>query len=123
MKTWALLVRFVLELAALAALLFAGAAIVDGAAGWLLGTAASAAAAFAWGAVVAPRARYKAPTAVRLAVEIAVFAAASLGLLWAGWPVLAGVLAGLYALDRLALWASGAPAYEDPSSIARNTTR
>jgi len=96
---------------------------VDGAAGWLLGTAASAAAAVAWGAVVAPRARFKAPTPVRLAVEIAVFAAASLGLLLAGWPVLAAVLAGLYVLDRLALWASGAPAYEDPSSIARNTTR
>ena len=112
MKGLALVLRFLLELAALAALVYAGIAVVDGPMGWLLGLGMAAAAAVAWGLFVAPRARIAVPTPARLAVEVAVFAAACSGLLAAGQPVLAAVLAIVYGLDRLALWASGAPAFE-----------
>jgi len=112
MKGLALVVRFLLELAALAGLVYAGIAVVDGPSGWLLGLGMAAVAAVAWGLFVAPRARIAVPTAGRLAVEVAVFAAACSGLLAAEQSVLAAVLAIVYVLDRLALWAAGAPPFE-----------
>jgi hypothetical protein len=111
-KTFALALRFLLELAALAALGYAGISTVDGALGWLLGASLVVTAAVAWGLFVAPRARIAARTPVRFAVEVAVFAAACAGLLVAGRPRLAAALATLYAADRLLLWFSGAPAFE-----------
>jgi Protein of unknown function (DUF2568) len=113
-KAAALGVRFLLELAALASLVFAGVALVHGILGWLVGTALAAAAGVAWGLVVAPRARLSWPTPARLAVEVAVFVVAASGLLLAGYGVAAAVLSGVYLLDRLALWAAGAPPYEAP---------
>ena len=47
MKGLALVLRFLLELAALAALVYAGIAVVDGPMGWLLGLGMAAAAAVA----------------------------------------------------------------------------
>jgi hypothetical protein len=115
----ALLVRFLLELAALAALVATGAALVSGPLGWLLGIGLATVAAVAWGLFVAPRARITLPTPARLAVEVIVFVGATVGLFAAGQPVLGGLLIGLYLFDRLALWAGGAPAYEsDPMSGA-----
>ncbi len=68
-----------------------------------------------WGLFVAPRARIALPTAARLAVEVAVFVVATVGLFAAGWPVLGGLLIGIYLFDRMALWAGGPPAFEkDP---------
>ncbi len=112
MKGLALVVRFLLEVAAIAALVYAGVAVVDPPLGWLLGLGMAAVAAVAWGLFVAPRSRIAVPTPVRFAVEIAVFAAACSGLLAAEQPVLAAGLAIVYVLDRLALWASGAPPFE-----------
>jgi hypothetical protein len=111
----ALVVRFLLELAALAALASAGIAIVDGPLGWLLGLGLATLAAVAWGLFVAPRARYPLTTPARLGVEIAVFVAATVGLLLAGRPFLAALLLIVYALDRIVLWASGAPSFEPPT--------
>ena len=56
-----------------------------------------------WGLFVAPKARFAVGVPVRFLVELVVFAAASLGLVFADQHVLAVVLAGLYVLDRLAL--------------------
>jgi hypothetical protein len=110
----ALLVRFLLELAALAALASAGIAIVDGPLGWLLGLGLATLAAIAWGLFVAPRARYPLTTLARLGVEIAVFVGATVGLLLTGRPFLAALLLVVYVVDRIALWASGAPLFEPP---------
>lgn len=108
----ALVLRFLLELAALGALLYAGIALVGGFLGVAIGLGLVVLAAVGWGLYVAPRARIAAPTPVRLAVEVAVFAAACAGLVLADRPVLAAVLAGAYLLDRIALRAAGAPAFE-----------
>jgi Protein of unknown function (DUF2568) len=115
MRSTALLVRFLLELAALAALVAAGVGLIGGVLGWLIGLLAAAVAAVMWGLFVAPRARIALPTRPRMAVEVAVFLVATLGLFAAGWPVLGGLLIGIYLFDRMALWAVGAPAFEkDP---------
>jgi hypothetical protein len=116
MRTAVLGVRFLLELAMLAALVYAGVALVAGPAGWLVGLVLAAVAALAWGLFVSPRARYGTPTAARLAIEVALFAAAAAGLLLAGRPGLAGVLGALYVAHRIALWAAGAPPFEPPPS-------
>ncbi len=115
MKSTALLVRFLLELAALAALVYAGVEIIGGFPGVLVGLAVAAVAAVVWGLFVAPRARIALPTWPRLAIEAAVFVVATVGLFAAGNPVAGALLVGLYLFDRMALWAGGAPAYEkDP---------
>jgi Protein of unknown function (DUF2568) len=114
MKTAALTLRFLLELAALTALWYAGAVAVGGWLGWLAGLVLAGAAAVAWGLFVAPRARVAAPVVVRLAVEVTVFAAACTGLLLAGRAVLASVLGLVYLLDRVALRLAGAPTFEAP---------
>jgi uncharacterized protein DUF2568 len=115
MRSTALLVRFLLELAALAALIATGVGLIGGVVGVVVGLAAAAVAAVMWGLFVAPRARIALPTPARLAVEVVVFAVATPGLIAAGWPLLGGLLFGIYLIDRLALWAGGAPAFEkDP---------
>jgi Protein of unknown function (DUF2568) len=108
----ALTVRFLLELAALAALVYAAVATVDGAVGWILGVALAVVAAVVWGRYVAPRASRPPRTPARLGIEAAVFLAATGGLLLADRPGWAAWLFGLYLLDRLALRATGAPAFE-----------
>jgi hypothetical protein len=120
MRSTALLVRFLLELAALVALLYSGITVVGGALGLIVGVAVAAAAAIVWGLYVAPRARIALPTPARLAVELAVFVTATIGLFVAGAPVVGGLLLGLYLFDRMALWASGSPPFEpDPNSGTR----
>jgi hypothetical protein len=77
--------RFALELAALAALAIWG---------WRTGGLALAialplVAAIAWGAFVAPKARWYLPLGGRLAVEAVIFGAATVALISLGYPVLA----------------------------------
>jgi hypothetical protein len=112
-KGVALTVRFGLELAMLAALgywaLHLGLPLmvrVAIAAGSILAACA------AWGAVVAPRAAFKAPTWVRLAVEVLIFGSAGFALLHAGQSRLAVLLVTLAAIDKLVLVSLGG---SDPS--------
>lgn len=103
----ALTLRFLLELAAIAAV------------GWwgltldapvlvrvIVGLAAPLAVILAWGAVVAPRARFDGPAWVRLAVEAVVWVAAAAALGAVGAPGLAVAFAVLVVADRLALRAT-----------------
>ena len=105
-------VRFLLELCALAALGYWGFVTGQGMAmKWLLGLGAPLLAAVAWGAFVAPKARWPAREPWRLLVEILVFGAASIALWAAGQPLLAVVLAVVYMVNRFWLVRSGAMAW------------
>jgi len=56
-------------------------------------------AATAWGLWVAPRATRRLDDPARFAVEAVLFAAASVGLAVAGWPLWGGLLAAAYAVN------------------------
>jgi hypothetical protein len=89
--------RFLCELAMLAALAFWGYVVGDGVLAWLLGILAPVVAAVIWGMFVAPRAKLPVPAPVRVAIELALYAAAAAGLAAAGQP-LAAVLLGVAGL-------------------------
>ena len=77
--------RFLLELAALAALAVWGAQAGRGTTAHVMfAIAAPLGAAFFWGAFVAPKTPIRVPEPVRLAIELAVFAAATAGLAVSG---------------------------------------
>ncbi|MGX6602558.1 YrdB family protein [Micromonosporaceae bacterium Da 78-11] len=105
MRVFNLGLRFMLELAALAALAYGG---------WhtpgptwsriALAVALPLLAAVVWGQWVAPKARHPMPDPQRLAPEWAVFGGATVSLALTGHPILAAVLAALAALNRFALW-------------------
>jgi hypothetical protein len=88
-------VRFLCELGMLAALAVWGAHVGEGVGAIALAVGAPLVAAAIWGAFVAPKARWPVPLAVRVAIEVVLFGAASLALWSAGRPVLAIVLAVL----------------------------
>jgi Protein of unknown function (DUF2568) len=89
-----LTVRFLCELAMLAALVSWGFGVEDGVASWLLGIGAPLLAAGIWGALVAPKARWPLPIPVRVLIEVLLFGVAAAALAVAGQPVLAAVLGG-----------------------------
>ncbi|HEX6116918.1 MAG TPA: YrdB family protein [Solirubrobacterales bacterium] len=101
MRAAALAVRFLCELAMLAALAYAGFELGEGAMGWVAGVGLPALAAATWGAFVAPKARWPVSTAVRLAIEAALFGAAVVGLALAERPLLAGILGAAAAATSL----------------------
>ena len=108
MKATNLVLRFTLELAALAALAYGG--WRTGGPGWLrllLAVLAPLAAAAIWGRWVAPRAKHLLSDPLRLVPEWVVFGAATAALVATGHPVLAAVLGGLAAANRLLLWRLG----------------
>jgi hypothetical protein len=100
-----LILRFVLELCALAALAYGG---------WhvsaplgiraLLSVAFPVVAAAIWGRWVAPRASHPLADPLRLIPEWVVFGGAAVALAVTGHPILAAVLAVLAAANRLLLW-------------------
>lgn len=100
-----LAVRFLLELALLAALVVGGRAAVEGPVGLGLGVGVALTAALLWGAFVSPKARFAVDGAVRWAVELMLFAAGAGALAVAGRPrlglglLLAGAVSG--ALTRV----------------------
>jgi hypothetical protein len=108
---FALTVRFLLELAAMGAMGYAAFGI-GGPLGVLAAAAAVGVTGLLWGLFVAPRAPRVLPDRQRLALEIAIFAVAVMALLAKGEFILGLVLAGSYILDRLALWAIGAPLFQ-----------
>jgi hypothetical protein len=85
-----LTVRFLCELAMLAALAYWGSTVGDGA--WVLGVGAPLLAAAAWGAWVAPKARWPVPIPTRVVIELVLFGAAVGALAVAGQPLAAAVL-------------------------------
>ena len=104
MRAANLLLRFVLEVCALAALGYAGWQAQGPA--WvrlLLAIALPLAAAVIWAQWVAPKARKPIPDPLRLVPEWVVFGGATIALAVTGHPVLAALLAVLAALNRLAL--------------------
>ena len=100
-----LVVRFVLELAALAALGYWGFHEHDGIAAVVLGVGGPVAAAVLWQIFVSPKRRVRRGMALRWFVELLVFAAATAALIAAGAVTLGivfGVAAGLSSvLDRV----------------------
>lgn len=74
-----LTVRFLLELGALAGIFVGVAFAGDGPTRWLLAVAVTSAAAAAWGAFVAPKARWRLRDPRRLIVELLVFFAGTAG--------------------------------------------
>jgi hypothetical protein len=93
MRIGALALRFASELAALAALAVAGVDAVDGVASVALAVALPLAAAAAWGRYVAPASSRRLKDPGRAVVELVIFTAATAGLLSAGHPILAVLLA------------------------------
>jgi len=100
-----LALRFALELCALAALGYWGFTTDSGtAAAIALGLGAPALAAFLWGAFVAPRRMVEtAPPALRLVVEVAVFAGAATALHAAGAGAAGIALAVVWAINKSVL--------------------
>lgn len=104
MRAFQLVLRFVLELCALAALAYGGWQSTD--TFWLRLLAAVALpviAAVVWGQWVAPKARHPIPDPLRLVPEWVVFGGATVALALTGHFVLAITLAVLAGANRLAL--------------------
>jgi len=87
--------RFLLELAMLAALAYWGFAEFDGVVQWVLGLGAPLLVAGVWGAFVAPKASRPTVDPVRLTLELAVFGSGIAALLAAGSTAPALVFAAL----------------------------
>jgi hypothetical protein len=96
-----LVVRFALELAALAALAYWGSQTGTGVVRLVLALTAPAALALVWGTFLAPRRRIDLPKPVRLVLELAVFGAAALALVATGHDALAIALAAIALVSGL----------------------
>jgi hypothetical protein len=105
LRSVTLTVRFLCELAMLAALGYWGFTVGEGTGAWVLGVGAPLLAAVVWGALVAPKARWPVPIGSRVVIELVLFGAAVGALAVAGQPVLAVVL-GVAALVTSLLNAS-----------------
>jgi len=97
-----LALRFFLELAALAALVYWGWGVA-----WVLAIAAPAAWIMLWATFGSPKARVTLSTPLRIAFEALVFGAAAAALWAAGQPVWAVVLFAAWAANRAVLTALG----------------
>ena len=101
LKTANLGVRFLLELAALAALAYWGSQTGPLAVSVVLAIAAPLAGAVVWGIFAAPKSRHRLRGARRLIVEIPFFGAAAAGLAATGQWVLAAIFAVVVVLSEL----------------------
>jgi hypothetical protein len=108
----ALTVRFLLELAALAALGWWGATVHPA-----FSVALPLAAALLWAAFAAPKAKWPSP-AGRLAVETLVFGGAAAALAAVGRPVLAAAFALVALVDGVAVrvYSADAPGFAPPAN-------
>ena len=95
MRAANLVVRFLLELSALAATAYWGFATASGLTQWVLGLGAPALVAVVWRLFVSPKAKVELPRPAQFAIELLVFAAAAVALVAADQPVLGIVLAAL----------------------------
>ena len=100
-----LLVKFLLELGALAAVGLWGASIADGPAAVVLAIGLPVVVAVLWGVLAAPRARHRLPLRRRAPFELGVFALAALAL-WGAWSAAWGAaFAAIAAVNALLLTA------------------
>jgi hypothetical protein len=99
--------RFFLELAALAALAYWGFSEFDGVGQWLIGLGAPLLVAVVWGTFMSPKASHPTVDPVRVLIEFAVFGAGVAALFAADAPVLAVVFAVLAALHLALTFALG----------------
>ena len=104
----ALGLRFLLEIAALAALAYWGYHAGRTEAGsYGLAIAAPLAASAAWGLFVAPKGSLGAPQPLRFVIEVAIFGVAALALISADKPGWALAFVGLVAIDEVLLFSLG----------------
>jgi hypothetical protein len=103
LKSANLAVKFLLELAAFAALAYWGATIGHG--GWAVvaAIAAPAAAVVIWGLFAAPRAKRRLPLPARAPLELAVFGLAAGGLAAAGAVILAIIFGAVVIVNAVLL--------------------
>jgi hypothetical protein len=99
----ALVVKFLLELAALAALGYWGANTGSGAVSVILAIATPLLGAAVWARWCAPRSEHRLPLRPRFALELAVFGAAAGGLLAAGANTAAAIFAAIALADMWVL--------------------
>jgi hypothetical protein len=99
--------RFVLELAALAALAYWGFEEFGGVLQWVIGLGAPLVAAAVWGTFMSPKASRPTVDPVRLLIELAVFGAGVAALLAAGATTVAVIFAVLAALHLALTFALG----------------
>ena len=109
MVGWNDVLRFLLELGALAALAYWGFTTGSGATPWLLGVAAPLAAATFWGLFVAPKARYLVSATARVALGLIVFGLATCALVAAGATAVAVVFGALALLNAVVMLARPGP--------------
>jgi hypothetical protein len=109
--------RFFLELAALASLAYWGFSEFDGVAQWLVGLGAPLLVAVVWGRYMSPKASRPTVDPVRFLIEFAVFGSGVAALLAADAPVLAVVLAVLAALHLALTVALGQRPERDVASV------
>jgi hypothetical protein len=108
LKTLNLAVRFLLELCLLAALGYWGFHTGQGAfAKIALGIGAPLLIAVVWGILLAPRAARRLHEPWRVLLECVLFGLGTVGLVAAGRPVLAAILALAFALNRMLILAWG----------------
>ncbi len=105
MRAANLILRFLLELANLAALAFWGATIADGLPSLALAIATPLLAAIVWARFIGPKAPARLDDPVRLVLELAVFAAGAIALVAAGRAELAAGFAALVAISEIAMFA------------------
>jgi hypothetical protein len=98
-----LALKFLLELAAIAALAYWGATAADGVPAVVLAVGAPALFVVLWGRFAAPRSARRLPLRPRMALELGLFAVAALALVLAGSPVLAAVFAVLVVVNAALL--------------------
>lgn len=106
-RTANLALKFLLELAAFAALAYAGAVIGSGVWAVVLAVGFPLVAVLVWGRWNAPRSSHRLPTAPRIVCELAVFTVAAVLLAVAGAPVLTAVFAVLVVVNAGLLTAFG----------------
>ena len=97
MRAANLVVRFLLELSALAATAYWGFATASGVTQWVLGLGAPALVAVVWGLFVSPKARIAVPRLAALAIELLLLGLVAVGLAAAG-PLWLGIAYGAVAL-------------------------
>ena len=103
MRAANLALKFLLELAAIAALAYWGATAADGVPAVVLALAAVGLFVVLWGRFAAPRSAHRLPLRPRMVLELGLFAVAALALALAGSPLLAAAFAVLVVVNAALL--------------------